>query len=203
VDCKAEVSGMIEPAFASAKVSGTPFPHVRIPTILSDEQGKSALNWLKKEAPWRLRVEHFYEQSECSLLGTKLSEKIGFLVDPSFIEQIREAIWIDFKLRVSPTLVDVNAHRLTPGQTIRIHNDFIEDKETHRLLVQLNDGWTAEQGGLLMLFRGPTPEDAHSVILPRHRSGFAFEISPLSFHAVSQIKYGERYTVVYSFRGSN
>ena len=56
------------------------------------------------------------------------------------------------------------------------------------------------QGGLLMLFRSEAPESVHSALLPTHGSGFAFEISANSFHAVSSIRTGERYTLVYTFR---
>jgi Rps23 Pro-64 3,4-dihydroxylase Tpa1-like proline 4-hydroxylase len=99
-------------------------------------------------------------------------------------------------------LVDVSAHKLTSGQTIRIHNDWIGGEETHRLLIQLNDGWSIENGGLLMLFGSRAPEDVRSITEPAHGSGFAFEISERSFHAVSTIKAGQRFTLVYTFRES-
>jgi hypothetical protein len=191
---------MIKPMFTGITLSETPFPHLRVPSVLTDDCARSALEWLEHEAPWRLRVEDFYEQEEFSLLNTEVGQGIRFLVAPSFMEATREGIRTHFGLEGKPNVVDVNAHRLTPGQTIKIHNDFIDGEETHRLLIQLNGGWTSEKGGLLMLFSGPRPESVHSVVLPEHGSGFAFEISPRSFHAVSQIKRGERYTVVYSFR---
>jgi len=186
--------------FTDARHHAAPFPHLRIRTILSEDDADRALNWLRYDAPWTLRIEDFYEQEEFSLLGTNLPSEMSFLMDRSFAVPIRESISSHFQLSRLLTLVDVCAHRLTPGQTIRVHNDFIEGAETHRLLVQLNSGWEKEKGGLLMLFSGPTPEEIHSIILPRHRSGFAFEISHRSFHAVSQIKDEERYTLVYSFR---
>jgi Rps23 Pro-64 3,4-dihydroxylase Tpa1-like proline 4-hydroxylase len=191
---------MTVPIFLDANLAETPFSHVRIPYVLPLDCADSTLHWLSEKAPWRLRVEHFYEQNEFSLLTANLSEEIECLVQPSFVESVRESVRNWFKLGAMPDIVDINAHRLTPGQTIRIHNDFIEGGETHRLLIQLNGGWKVENGGLLMLFNSSAPEDVRSVILPRHRSGFAFEISPRSFHAVSQIKCGERYTLVYSLR---
>ena len=191
---------MIAPVFESAKISGVPFPHARIPKILPEDEAEDVLKWLNGAAPWRLRIEHFYEQEEFSLLQSQIGDSIKFLVEPSFVDPIREFIRTNFDLTTALTLVDINAHRLTPGQTIRVHNDFIDGEETHRLLIQVNGGWTKEQGGLLMLFSGSTPEEFHSAILPRHRSGFVFEISPHSYHAVSQIKNGRRYTLVYTFR---
>lgn len=194
---------MTQFTFSNAKFSETPFPHLRIPDILSQARANTLLNWLSSSAPWKLRVENFYEQHEFSFQSASLGNEVRFLVGPSTIDYIKTALRDAFDLSENLALVDVNAHRLTPGQTIRIHNDFIEGQETHRLLIQLNNGWTQEKGGLLMLFHGERPEDISNIILPRHGTGFAFEISPRSFHAVSKINDGERYTIVYSFKASS
>ena len=100
-------------------------------------------------------------------------------------------------------LTEVTAHKLLPGQTIRVHNDHRPRGETHRLLVQLNRGWDDEQGGLLLLFGSAAADDVRRILRPTHRSATAFEISPKSFHAVSTIRRGERYTLVYSFRAAH
>ena len=73
-------------------------------------------------------------------------------------------------------------------------------QETYRLLVQLNRGWHDEQGGMLMLFSSASPDDVRRIIRPLHGSAFAFRITPQSFHAVSTVRSGERFTLVYSFR---
>ena len=51
-----------------------------------------------------------------------------------------------------------------------------------------------------MLFGSTRAEDIRRAVRPLHGSVFAFEISPRSFHALSTIQEGERYTLVYSFR---
>ena len=99
-------------------------------------------------------------------------------------------------------LVEVTAHKLVPGQTIRIHNDFIAGEESHRLLVHFNR-WSDVQGGILMLFGSSQPDDIKRALKPIHNSSFAFEISHQSFHAVSTIAEGERFTIVYSFKASS
>jgi hypothetical protein len=50
-----------------------------------------------------------------------------------------------------------------------------------------------------MLFGGPEVETLEEVISPTSRSGFGFEISNSSYHAVSQVYQGDRYTLVFSF----
>ncbi len=191
---------MTLPTFERARASTDPFPHVRVPGILALEAADRALRWLRTRAPWVLRVESFYEQYEFSLLATELDVEVADFVSPALIEIISEELQGRFAVEEGLVLVDVGAHRLTAGQTIRIHHDYLDGQETHRLLIQLNDGWSAERGGLLMLFASEAPESLRHIITPTHASGFAFEISPSSYHAVSTIRDGERYTLVYTFR---
>jgi Rps23 Pro-64 3,4-dihydroxylase Tpa1-like proline 4-hydroxylase len=190
---------MIALNWQEAVTSDKPFVHARLATAVPLDAADAALAWLTTEAPWTLRVEDFYVQHEFSLRQVPLGEGIAPFASDVFVEQVRvglrRALTVDKDLR----LVDVNAHRLTPGQVIRIHNDFIEGAETHRMLIQLNHGWSAANGGLLMLFGDDEVNSVKDIILPRHASGFAFEISPRSFHAVSEIHAGERYTLVYTF----
>lgn len=177
-----------------------PYPHARYLRILSVDVADRALRWLRKEARWRLQVESFFEQHEISLSSGPLGRDIDDLVEPAFVARVAGHLAERFDVPQGLDLVDASAHRLTPGQSIRIHNDDIGDEETHRLLVQLNAGWASAQGGLLLIFADGTPESLCEVVIPVHGSGFAFEISSRSFHAVSPIIEGERYTVVYTFR---
>ena len=193
-------SGSLEFHTDGALGSVEPFPHLAMPAILSREAADYVLGWLKTSAPWRLRVESFYEQYEFSLISEDNSVAARALTRRPLIEVLQRLIRDHFDIRGELTLVDVSAHKLTPGQTIRIHNDSIEGEETHRVLIQLNGGWSTANGGLLMLFGSQAPEDVRAVIEPSHGSGFAFEISERSFHAVSTIKGGERFTLVYTFR---
>jgi Rps23 Pro-64 3,4-dihydroxylase Tpa1-like proline 4-hydroxylase len=187
-------------SFNDVAGSGAPFPHLRIKNILSRDDADLTLRWFKRGAPWKLTVAEFYEQYEFSLLDAALAPEVHFLVDNKLVSAIAAELKKSFKVEGELELVEVSAHKLTHGQTIRIHNDYVETKESHRLLIQINDGWETSQGGLLMLFSSPAPESVQNVLLPIHGSGFAFEISPKSFHAVSSIISGERYTLVYTFR---
>lgn len=159
----------------------------------------AALNWFETAAPWHLRIESFYEQHELNLHQVDLPAELTPLVDDEVVETLSVQM-------LSPLtedrlmLVEANAHKLVTGQTIRIHNDFIGGEETHRVLIQVNRSWTDQNGGMLMLFSGPVADDVARLIRPLHGSGMGFEISPASFHAVSTIHAGERYTLVYSFK---
>ena len=156
------------------------------------------IEWLETEAPWKLTSTDFYEQYEFSLLHATPAPIVRRLIDPETLRSLRDLMSGYFRRALSER-VDVTAHKLVAGQTIRIHNDYISGGESHRLLLQLNRGWEPAHGGYLMFFGGPEPESVCKVIDPGNGSVQAFAISPRSWHAVSTVHGGERFTVVYSF----
>jgi hypothetical protein len=169
-----------------------------IATDLADE----TLRWMENQAPWNLRVESFYEQWEVHISAEVLPPPLARLVAPATVAGLVQTMLQP--LTEKPLeLSEVTAHKLVAGQTIRIHNDYLDSQESHRLLIQLNRGWTDSQGGFLMLFGSDRAEDLRRAVRPLHASGFAFAILPRSFHAVSTIQGGERFTLVYSFRTQN
>ena len=175
-----------------------PFPHAISREVLPLDIAERTLAWMETSAPWVLRIASFYEQWEMHLAEEMLPEDIRELLSPDTIDGLVRALLPD--MRDTRELIEVTAHRMVPGQTIRVHNDFRPGGETHRLLIQLNRGWTDDQGGLLMLFGSGQAEDIRRLIRPVHASGFGFRISRSSFHAVSTISRGDRFTLVYSFR---
>lgn len=184
---------------AMADMRRVPFPHATCAGALSGSCADDLLRWMRFEAPWRLKVASFYEQWELPIDDASLPGGLEYLLKHEFVDALRDRMvtpLIDARL----DLVEVTAHRLVEGQTIRIHNDYLEGQETHRLLIQLNNGWTDENGGMLMLFGSASNQDLKRVVRPLHGSAFSFEISPTSYHAVSTIHGGERFTLVYSFK---
>ncbi len=183
---------------AAHQYFAAPFPHFHLEEAVEPSAEAVVLDWLEGEAPWVLKQADFYEQHELSLLACELPKLVSFLTAPSLIAyfqaQFSRIFGVHFDERA-----DITAHRLTPGQIIRIHNDCLPGQETHRLLIQLNRSWVANQGGLLILFSEPRADAAVKFVLPKSRSAFGFEISPRSLHAVSTIHSGSRFTLVYSF----
>lgn len=190
---------MMRADFSACQEVAEPFPNIRAQGVVSPAIADETLAWLETGAPWRLKQTDFYEQYEFSLLADAPPPALADLTSTAFVDSI--AAKLESSLgAASLGLVDVTAHRLSEGQTIRVHNDFIEFEETHRFLIQLNRGWTADRGGYLMLFESDGPGSATEILLPEHRTAFGFEISPKSYHAVSTVRSGERYTLVYTFR---
>lgn len=176
----------------------SPFPHALKNSALLESDSNALLSWLENGAPWKLKVAEFYQQYEFSLNGLQLPETIEKIFSKSAINDLRENIQKIFNVKLSER-VDIAAHKLIESHVIKIHNDFIPGQESHRVLIQLNRGWTEENGGILMLFSDRHPESLTNAFLPLHNTAFAFEISSKSFHAVSSINFGERFTIVISF----
>jgi hypothetical protein len=181
-----------------ADLRAEPFLHVTHPAPLPASLCAAALTWMEAIAPWKLRIASFYEQWELHLEPGILPIELRPILAPETINHLHSVMLAPLT-QARLTLTEVTVHKLVPGQTIRIHNDYLDGGESHRLLIQLNRGWNDEQGGLLMLFSSESPEDVRRILRPAHRSAMAFPISPQSFHAVSTIQHGYRYTLVYSF----
>ena len=183
---------------SSARLEMDPFPFSVVPNALCDDIEPAALSWFEQAAPWRLTEESFYSQHEFDMRAAELPSDIAQLAAGTTLARMRELVSELFHKRLGTT-VDMTAHRLTAGQRIRIHDDYLEDGETHRLILQLNRGWTAGDGGHLLLFGGREPEDVRVVLAPVSKQALLFEISRRSHHAVSEVVRGERYSIVYSF----
>lgn len=185
-----------------AESFSSPFEYFTSPEALNANLAAKTLKWLETTAPWKLVEANFYEQYEFSLWNAVLPFDIEILVSPHFINNLRVRIGELFKTGFGYK-IDVTAHKLVQGQRIRLHNDFVPEHETHRLLIQLNRGWKNEDGGLLLLFNSSDPADIHKAFRPIHNTALGFTLSPASNHAVSTIHGGERFTLVYSFYGKH
>lgn len=185
------------PDFDNVEFSSVPFEHLVVPKVMLSNSIE-CLTWLEEQAPWALTNAEFYEQYEFSLRHVAVPPILQHLVCPNTLTSLRRQLFRLFGQSLS-NCVDITAHKLVCGQTIRIHNDFISDGESHRLLLQLNRGWKPEYGGYLMLFSESEPESLAKMIEPLSGSIQAFHISPHSYHAVSTVHSGERFTIVYSF----
>lgn len=190
--------------FENVQVIDRPFLHFVGPEFLDEATGERLLHWFEHDAVWiEKNIEDFYESYDISLRTSTLPLELQFLVDEEFLAGVREHVARAMNTRLGPK-TDVTAHRLVPGHHIAIHSDYGELKQTHRLLVQLNRGWSLANGGLLMFLaheRPTEPSDDDCYYIPAHCTAFCFEVSPKSFHAVSRVKQGDRFTLCLSFYG--
>jgi Rps23 Pro-64 3,4-dihydroxylase Tpa1-like proline 4-hydroxylase len=184
---------------SSAAVRSVPFLCFTVAQAISKEMERHLLRWFEDGAPWKLAVMDFYEQYEFDLRDViEVPEPLKQIFSPVTLTQLRADVGALLDTSLG-SQIDITAHKLNRTQKIRIHNDARPDGETHRLLIQLNRGWNEANGGLLMLFGGPEVGTLNDIIVPISCSAFGFEISESSYHAVSKVYEGDRYTLVFSF----
>lgn len=175
----------------------SPFPHFSVNEAYPKAIAKELLDWFGATELWSFTRTSFYTQYEFSLIGLDLPDSLSFLNSSATLMDLAENFGSVFgkKLKV----IDITAHKLVNGYKMGVHNDFIGNQETHRLVIQINNNWSDENGGYLMLFNSKNPSDVSKVICPFHNTAIGFEISGRSFHAVSSVHNFTRYTLVYTF----
>lgn len=185
-----------------ASFSAQPFPHLEFHNFHDLQVADSLLSWLESEAAWQPRkLDGFGGYADIALSVGDLPPAQSFLLLPEYLSSLRSQMARHFEIE-RDGYVRVTAHRILPGGSLQPHCDSSHIRFTHRLLVQLNRGWTLDAGGLLCLHDGAPstrPDGKVKSILPTHNSAFAFEISDRSFHSVSRVLSGERYTLSYTF----
>jgi hypothetical protein len=182
---------------ARRTVVAVPFRYATFEQCLPAPASDAILRWLETTAPWNHVQTDFYEQHEFSCWEST-DPTAAMLTSDELVSELHSELTAVFGRELKPDATVV-AHRLTPGHRIGIHNDHLEHGETHRFVIQLNRGLADADGGMFMLFNSENPADVHNILRPTSGSGFAFEISPSSYHAISQMHSNVRYSIVYSF----
>ena len=168
--------------------------------FLDDKQAQNILNWLKM-ANWHLTKADFYTQYEFMLDINNTDKELHYLFSKETLDYLTDFMKSLFNVDFKDNCYVV-AHKLVDGNYIDIHNDYLEyepDIETHRLIIQFNDGWVSNFGGILTTFNSYNELDVKDDFIPNHNSVFAFEISKNSYHSVSRIHNANRYTLIYNF----
>ncbi|GAA0886413.1 hypothetical protein GCM10009120_50120 [Sphingobacterium siyangense subsp. cladoniae] len=181
------------------EISNDPFHHFSRVNLFDNAFARKLLEWLASDLNWEYTETDFYTQYEFSLKDIIVPEDLISVNSNETIDYIRRIFSKVFNV-VNLELVDVTIHMLLDGHKMGVHNDFIGGEESHRLVVQLNNGWNESKGGYLMLFNSRDPQDVSKLVQPRHNTAIGFAISPNSYHAVSRVNNFERYTLVYTFK---
>jgi len=183
----------------TAEARRKPFRYFTSERVLSPDSADRLLHWLETGVPWRLHDGAFFEQYECNLLNAPAPSDCAALFGQNALDQLKQRMEALLETELTDQ-IEVVAHKLLPSQGIGIHNDEPhDDLETHRFILQLNLAWSDENGGHLLLFNSKNPLDIHAVVRPTHNTGVGFAMSKRSYHAVSDVRHGIRYTVIYSF----
>ena len=178
-------------------VAETPFPHFSVSEVLRSGQAKELYDWFNSSDHWSFTKTNFYTQYEFSLVELDLPPALGYLNSKTTLTFLASQFESIFQKKLKVT--DITVHKLVDGYKMGVHNDFIGEAETHRLVIQINEDWKEENGGYLMFFNSKNPQDVAKVVRPLHNTAIGFEISDKSYHAVSTVYNFSRYTLVYTF----
>ncbi|MEU1972837.1 cyclophane-containing peptide 2OG-Fe(II) oxygenase YhhC [Microbacterium sp. NPDC019599] len=184
---------------ADAEFHGAPFPYFVANSVLREGDAAELRDFLRSIDRWTLNEGSFFEQYEADLAHQPFPSTCRRLVGVEAIAQVRASLEDAFDCALEDR-AKVIAHMMTPGQGIGIHNDDpLDGDETHRFVFYLGDEFADADGGHLLLFNRPHADHIHRVVRPTHNSGFGFAMSSRSFHAVSEIRSGIRFSLVFSF----
>lgn len=188
----------IRPRFDDLSSATQPFPYFVVPRIFGSAIAGELSKLLEAEPNWALVQADFYEQFETSVYDLPPTNALRALIAVDTIAAISDQLCLRFR-QSRLTISDVTLHRLVPGQSIGIHNDYISNKESHRLIIHLSPQWEQSNEGYFVIFSDSNAESVSELVTPVHNSAIGFEISEKSHHAVSQVFGCDRYSVVYSF----
>ena len=146
---------------------------------------------------WKEASKSFYLQREEDLRCNKYYQEI-------FSKDICNEIIKNMELFFCEKFkheFDITAHQMIDGDYIGVHTDSNVYGESHRLTLMLNESWSLEQGGVLLALNENSLQNIQHAWLPMANTGFAFEISDNSYHAVTPIKgVTPRYSIVFTFK---
>jgi hypothetical protein len=184
-------------AFETAVPRTAPFPHFVSPQFYTPSFADTLLTWLESKAAWQLKETVLFEQHQLGFSDFKHCREIQGLWDGTVLARMRDRVSNAFGVAVS-SRINISAHKLVPGQFGGIHTDNVPG-ETHRVVVQLNRGRAADSGGNLVFLSGPSPNDLAIAFKQVSNSAAGFLLGEGSYHAITRVKTGTRFTIIYTF----
>lgn len=166
-----------------------PFPFFLIKAAFSEEQCALLEQlFLQDNNAWQHHDGVFYRASLCDVTAA-----IPATFQAEILARMLEITGLPLVDRMLVTL-----QRMQLGHVIGIHSDRpLLGYEIARLVVQLNEQWQPEHGGVLQLFSSPQSEVIFSVN-PKYNKAVGFLLHADSYHAVTEVS-KPRQSVVFNF----
>lgn len=190
--------GRLAPLCSGMGVRSVPSPyrHVRMYPILEPVLAERALSWLRRTGAWARQEGAFFRHDTFALTPDVVPTGVEALVSPKTLGSLRAILQSRFATEVEP-FAHIEAHRSSARDDIGLHTD--ADVSEIRLMLNLNARWASGQGGVLQLQDCPGHPCRRARYHPLHNSATAFRTAPDSYHRVSPVQRGERYTLLYRF----
>lgn len=164
--------------------------------ILEPALAQRALSWLRCTEAWERQEGAFFRHDAFALTPDVVPPDVEEVVSLKTLGSLRAILQSRFGTEVQP-FAHVEAHRATARDDIGLHTD--ADVREIRLMLNFNTHWTSGQGGVLQLQDRPDHPCRRVRYRPLHNSATAFRTATDSYHCVSPVQEGERYTLLYRF----
>lgn len=186
-----------------AEVHASPFPHLTVTDLLAPEDAEAVLGWLERFDGWTSKSDQHYKSDVHHFAVDRLPEDLAAVLTPDKLAAVRDLMETSFGVRFRPDYF-LLANRYVPGDGTAVHSDFNPDTShpyffTHRLIAYYNRSWEEADGGVLGLFAGQDPASLAVQHPPLHNTAAGMAMSESSFHAVSALRGGLRYCLIFSF----
>ncbi|RHZ84439.1 hypothetical protein Glove_81g41 [Diversispora epigaea] len=178
-----------------ATVLEKPYPIFILENIFSIEFLKSVKCTLEKGTIYNKKSNDLYEFYQSDDLKNSLEPDLiklrETIYSPQFIQLISELTGI--KLDNTP---DLSAHQYAYGNYLLCHDDDIKDVDSSHgrriafIFYLVDENWNKEDGGALEFFDTDElgqPKNIIQSIIPKWNSMAFFELSPTSYHQVSEV----------------
>jgi len=146
--------------------------------------------------PWERKEQPFYEQYE-KFFGPHEDHIFTNFYDPAFFLPFKKRLEkeLGFSLQNKARLA---AHKQVKADSIGMHNDYAHPAVGHenvRFIFQFSETDVPSSGGELSFWESKYTKKELRKFPYRMNYGVCFQITPYSFHSVSQVE-TERYTLV-------
>ena len=173
-----------------------PYPHIRLHPLLDGVLAEGMLSWLYDTEAWRRRDRSFYRHDSFAVEPGVIPPDLEAAVSPHWLKSLRELLQSQLNVKLQ-SFAWVEAHRSSSRDEVGVHTDAGANEV--RVVLNLNTGWAADHGGLLLLQDRPVSPRHCVGYLPLHNTATAFRTTAASYHRVSPIRKSQRYALLYRF----
>jgi hypothetical protein len=176
-----------------------PFPLWEVDGAIDPVLAGTLYGWLAALDDWCAHPDAYYDVDQIDLLALEPPAGLACLFAPEALACLRAQLGQLWGHRFQPRM-RVVAHRMGAGQGAGLHNDDPRGvEETHRMVLTLGQDASRQRGGLFAVFDSPSPDGLVHAWSPAHNQCLLFEANARSWHAITEVRYGLRYSVVLSF----
>lgn len=182
-----------------SETTAMPFPILRWLGAFTRTEHEALLEWLTQRERWLTTDGGFYcadvfGLSDDAEVPQTLASKLG---DSSWAEALAANAFGERLQLHGP----IALHRMRPGHGIGIHSDRPEPgEETHRIVITICASLPNCAGGHFVLLDGTGAATARVLLPLQSNAALAFRLEPNSYHAITTMRNGIRFSIVMSFR---